>query len=366
MRRTRSTCMSRCACRWWARCSFTRGASRLKRNRHDDRAIAAGRAGRDRRVRHVVLPRMARPAARAWRSGRFRTQAARPARLSVCRVVRDAAVAGVSRPMGRRPRCRAARRDRADARGLRGGNYRPQDAGRRVRRRAHHPRRYGHPLRRYARQPAAGAERVVVAAHRTGLGPGRCPRLVARHVAADGGRRVSLRRARPVCRARPAARRLALAAHVFRRPAMIARRRWHRAVFLAAGLYNLAWGLFTAIVPQWLFRFADMPDANYPEILACLGMVVGLYGILYLEVARVPERGWLIAAVGLLGKVLGPIGLLHLVWSGRWPPATLVLCATNDFAWWVPFGLYLYDSWSNDADANLRGLWRRWRREEKA
>ena len=42
---------------------------------------------------------------------------------------------------------------------------------------------------------------------------------------------------------------------------MIARRRWHRAVFLAAGLYNFAWGLFTAVAPQWLFRFADMPDA---------------------------------------------------------------------------------------------------------
>lgn len=126
---------------------------------------------------------------------------------------------------------------------------------------------------------------------------------------------------------------------------MIARRRWHRGVFLAAGLYNLAWGLFAAIDPQWLFRFADMPPLNYPEIFACLGMVVGLYGILYLEVARVPERGWLLAAVGLLGKVLGPLGWLHLAWTGRWPLATLVLCATNDLIWWGPFALYLYDAW---------------------
>jgi len=73
-------------------------------------------------------------------------------------------------------------------------------------------------------------------------------------------------------------------------------------------------------------------------------MVIGLYGILYLEVARVPERGWLIAAVGLLGKLLGPIGLLKLIYSGQWPIATLVLCATNDLIWWVPFALYLYDA----------------------
>jgi hypothetical protein len=42
--------------------------------------------------------------------------------------------------------------------------------------------------------------------------------------------------------------------------------------------------------PQWLFRFARMPLQNHPEIFACLGMAIGLYGILYLEVARHPER----------------------------------------------------------------------------
>ena len=126
---------------------------------------------------------------------------------------------------------------------------------------------------------------------------------------------------------------------------MIARRRYHRGVFLVAGLYNLGWGLFSVVNPQWLFRFAGMPLQNDPEIFACLGMVVGLYGILYLEVARIPERGWLIAAVGLLGKVLGPIGWLNLVWSGQWPIATLVLCVPNDLIWWTPFGLYLYDAW---------------------
>ncbi|HEU4389912.1 MAG TPA: hypothetical protein VFV34_19070, partial [Blastocatellia bacterium] len=84
---------------------------------------------------------------------------------------------------------------------------------------------------------------------------------------------------------------------------------------------------------------------NYPQVFACLAMVVGLYGILYLEVARSPERGWLLAAVGLLGKILGPIGLIILIERGTWPASTLILCATNDFIWWIPFGLFLYDAW---------------------
>ena len=125
----------------------------------------------------------------------------------------------------------------------------------------------------------------------------------------------------------------------------VPRRRFHRAIFLVAGLYNIGWGIIASVDPQWLFRFAGMPLLNYPQIFACLGMVVGLYGILYLEIARLPERGWLLAATGLTGKVLGPIGLGVLLVQGVWPPATVVLCLTNDVIWWIPFSLYLRDSW---------------------
>lgn len=121
------------------------------------------------------------------------------------------------------------------------------------------------------------------------------------------------------------------------------RRRWHQSVFVLAGVYNAAWGLYAAVDPNWFFRFSGLAPLNHPEIFACLGMVIGLYGILYLEVARRPEHGGLIAAVGLAGKVLGPIGLAVLLMSGRWPPRAAVLCVTNDFIWWIPFGLYLFD-----------------------
>ena len=121
------------------------------------------------------------------------------------------------------------------------------------------------------------------------------------------------------------------------------RRRFHQVVFALAGAYNLAWGAYSAVDPQWLFRYAGMEPTNTPEIFACLGMVVGIYGFLYWEVARDPERGAKIAAVGLLGKVLGPIGLAQLIWSGAWPLKSIVLCITNDFIWWVPFALYLRD-----------------------
>jgi hypothetical protein len=130
-------------------------------------------------------------------------------------------------------------------------------------------------------------------------------------------------------------------------PSLLQRRRFYRWVFVAAGLYNIIWGIYSALDPQWLFRFAGMPLANHPQIFACLAMVIGLYGVLYLEVARVPERGWLLACVGLVGKILGPIGLAALIYKGEWPPATIILCVTNDFIWWLPFFLYLRDAWPN-------------------
>lgn len=121
------------------------------------------------------------------------------------------------------------------------------------------------------------------------------------------------------------------------------RRRVHQVTFAIAGAYNLGWGAYSMADPQWLFRYAGMAPANYPQIFACLGMVIGVYGFLYWQVARDPERGFAIAAVGLLGKILGPIGLAQLIASGVWPMKTIVLCITNDFIWWVPFALYLRD-----------------------
>ena len=121
--------------------------------------------------------------------------------------------------------------------------------------------------------------------------------------------------------------------------------RFHRVVFLLAGIYNIGWGLYSVLDPQWFFRFSGMEPLNHPHVFMCLAMVIGLYGILYLEIARAPSKGWMIAVVGLLGKVLGPVGMVLLITQGTWPAKALWLCVTNDLIWLIPFGLYLRDAW---------------------
>jgi multisubunit Na+/H+ antiporter MnhB subunit len=75
--------------------------------------------------------------------------------------------------------------------------------------------------------------------------------------------------------------------------------------------------------------------------LAALSLVA-LYAVLALR--WLPTRR-LESVLGLAGKILGPIGLGQLILSGAWPPRTLVLSITNDFIWWIPFAMYLVESW---------------------
>jgi len=113
-------------------------------------------------------------------------------------------------------------------------------------------------------------------------------------------------------------------------------------VLVAAGLYNLAWGAFVVLFPLALFQWAGMAPPNYPEIWQTVGMIVGVYGAGYLLAASDPLRHWPIVLVGLLGKLLGPIGFCSAASAGRLPWTAGWTIVTNDLIWWGPFSLILY------------------------
>jgi hypothetical protein len=117
---------------------------------------------------------------------------------------------------------------------------------------------------------------------------------------------------------------------------------WMRKVLFVAGIYNLLWGAFVVLFPLTLFRWAEMRLPVYPEIWQCVGMIVGVYGVGYIIAAFDPLRHWPIILVGLMGKILGPIGMANAVWLGHLPPVAGLVCATNDIIWWLPFGLILW------------------------
>jgi len=125
----------------------------------------------------------------------------------------------------------------------------------------------------------------------------------------------------------------------------VAAPRWMAAVLVAAGIYNLVWGAVAIIAPAWCFRIVGMEAPNYPELWQCIGMIVGVYGIGYLAAATDPLRHWPIVLVGLLGKILGPIGFAGALVSGRFPWAFGWNIVTNDLVWWIPFAAILWTAW---------------------
>ena len=117
----------------------------------------------------------------------------------------------------------------------------------------------------------------------------------------------------------------------------------YRVVFCLAAAYNICFGVWTALWPDAFFELSGLEPARYPVIWQCLGMVVGVYGLLYAWAARNLARGRPVIAVGLLGKVLGPAGWLVSIATGALPISTLPLIIFNDLIWWLPFGLYLLE-----------------------
>lgn len=118
--------------------------------------------------------------------------------------------------------------------------------------------------------------------------------------------------------------------------------RWMYWVLIAAAVYNLAWGGLVMFFPLTPFRWAGLEPPNCVPIWQCLGMVVGVYGIGYAIAARDPLRHWPIVLVGLLGKVLGPIGFVWYAAHGELPWRFGLTILGNDLVWWLPFGLILY------------------------
>jgi hypothetical protein len=119
---------------------------------------------------------------------------------------------------------------------------------------------------------------------------------------------------------------------------------WARRWLQAAGVYNLVWGAAIIAAPGVLFDLAGMERMRYPEIWQCVGMIVGAYGVGYLIAARDPRTHWPIVLVGLLGKILGPIGFAFALFQGTFSPLFALTILTNDLVWWIPFGLILLDA----------------------
>src|SRR5215469_1478504 len=87
----------------------------------------------------------------------------------------------------------------------------------------------------------------------------------------------------------------------------------YRFWFYAAALYNLLWGSLTILFPQFFFHLIHMPVFDVLPLWQCIGMFVLVYAPAYWWAGRSPERHAHLIAIGLLGKLLGPVGFVWML-----------------------------------------------------
>ena len=116
---------------------------------------------------------------------------------------------------------------------------------------------------------------------------------------------------------------------------------WMSLTLKLAAIYNIIWGAWVVLFPQQFFVLTGMVELNHPTIWQGMGMVIGVYGLGYWWASYNPLRHWPIVAVGMLGKIFGPIGYVFNYYSGQVSGAFGYTLITNDLIWWIPFLLIL-------------------------
>jgi hypothetical protein len=87
-----------------------------------------------------------------------------------------------------------------------------------------------------------------------------------------------------------------------------------------------------------------MPPPNYAALWQVTGMFVLVYAPAYWWAGRYPVRHRHLILIGLLGKILGPIGFVWAVATRQLPVAFGWVILFNDIIWWPVFIAYLRDS----------------------
>ena len=127
----------------------------------------------------------------------------------------------------------------------------------------------------------------------------------------------------------------------------------YRPWFYAAAGYNLAWGITNIFFPSLLFNLLDIDRPNYLELWQVVGMFVLVYAPAYWWAARFPDRFPHIILIGMLGKLLGPVGFAWSLIFADFPAIFGLTIVTNDLIWYPAFVGYLRRA------AAREGGWRR-------
>jgi small multidrug resistance pump len=134
----------------------------------------------------------------------------------------------------------------------------------------------------------------------------------------------------------------------FRRPS------WAVWSLRLASIQCLFWGPFIILTPEISGRVYGFGKPVTDVFLwQGSGLIIFLFGIGYLIASGDPFRHWVMVLIGLLAKVLGPVGMLWSVLTGQVSSDVLRLIPLHDLLWWIPFTMIVLLR-NSHSDAALR------------
>lgn len=118
------------------------------------------------------------------------------------------------------------------------------------------------------------------------------------------------------------------------------RPRWDRITLAVAALQCLIWGPFIILAPARsaiVYGFSQPLTDSF--LWQGLGLIILLYGLGYALAATNPSRHYSVVLIGLLAKILGPVGMTWAVFNDQVSPGVLWLIPIHDIIWWIPFSI---------------------------
>jgi hypothetical protein len=98
------------------------------------------------------------------------------------------------------------------------------------------------------------------------------------------------------------------------------------------------------IYPRRALRLLGVSDPAPEFAWQTVGMMVGVYAPAYWWASRDPLPRAHLVAVGLAGKLLGPLGFSWAVATRRLPVRFGLTLVTNDLIWWPAFAAIVRDA----------------------
>jgi hypothetical protein len=117
---------------------------------------------------------------------------------------------------------------------------------------------------------------------------------------------------------------------------------WMRRVLLAAGLYHLAFAIWTNCWPHLWFDWIGMARPNHPLMWQGVGVIMGVLGIGMIIASKKPMEHWLIVLFGFIKFSLGVAGFSLAYMRNEIPLISIWMMGIDDLIWWAPFAAILW------------------------